>query len=58
VAVCFLERDAPNTEIRTVFDAFYFTTVQLLTVSSSLKNPLSTGGRVRTSCSRSGVSSL
>jgi Ion channel len=46
VAVYFLERDAPNTEIKTVFDAFYFTTVQLLTVSSSLKNPLSTGGRV------------
>ncbi len=46
VAIYFLERHAPGTEIKTVFDAFYFTTVQLLTVSSSLKNPLTTGGRV------------
>jgi Ion channel len=46
VAVYFLERDAPDTEITTVWDAFYFTTVQLLTVSSSLRNPLSTGGRI------------
>ncbi|HEX2434765.1 MAG TPA: hypothetical protein VHI55_12530, partial [Gaiellaceae bacterium] len=37
VAIYFLERHAPGTEIKTVFDAFYFTTVQLLTVSSSLK---------------------
>ena len=46
VPIYFLERHAPGTEIKTVFDALYFTTVQLLTVSSSLKNPLSTGGRV------------
>jgi hypothetical protein len=46
VAVYFLERHAQGTEITTVFDAFYFTTVQLLTVSSSLRNPLSTGGRI------------
>ena len=46
VATYFLERHAPDTEIRTVFDAFYFTTVQLVTVSSSLKNPVTTGGRV------------
>jgi hypothetical protein len=46
VAIYFLERHAPGTEIKTVFGAFYFTTVQLLTVSSSLKNPLTTGGRV------------
>ena len=45
VAIYFLERNAPGTEITTVFDAFYFTTVQLLTVSSSLKNPLTPGGR-------------
>ncbi len=31
VAIYFLERHAPGTEIKTVFDAFYFTTVQLLT---------------------------
>jgi Ion channel len=46
VAIYFLERHAPGTEIKTVFDALYFTTVQLLTVSSSLKNPLTTGGRI------------
>jgi hypothetical protein len=46
VAIYFLERHASGTEVKTAFDAFYFTTVQLLTVSSSLKNPLSTGGRI------------
>jgi voltage-gated potassium channel len=46
VAIYFLERNAAGTEITTVFDAFYFTTVQLLTVSSSLPNPLTPGGRV------------
>ena len=28
------------------FDAFFFTTVQLLTVSSQVKNPLSVAGRI------------
>ena len=46
VAIYFLERSARGTEVTTVFDAFYFTTVQLLTVSSSLRTPLTTGGRV------------
>jgi len=46
VATYFLERNAPETEVKTIFDAFYFTTVQLVTVSSSLKNPVTTGGRV------------
>ena len=46
VAIYFLERHAPETEVKTVFDAFYFTTVQLVTVSSSLKNPVTTAGRV------------
>jgi hypothetical protein len=42
----FLERHAAGTEIHSVFDAFFFTTVQLLTVSSQLKNPVTTAGRV------------
>jgi voltage-gated potassium channel len=46
IGIYFLERNAPGTEITSYFDAFYFTMVQLLTVSSSLKNPLTTGGRV------------
>jgi hypothetical protein len=46
VAIYFLERHTKGTEIHTLFDAFFFTTVQLLTVSSQIKNPLSVGGRV------------
>jgi hypothetical protein len=40
------ERHAPQTEIHGLWDAFFFTTVQLLTVSSQLRNPLTTAGRV------------
>lgn len=46
VLIYFFERNTAQTEIHTVFDAFFFTTVQLLTVSSQLKNPLSTAGRI------------
>ncbi|MDX6721317.1 MAG: voltage-gated potassium channel, partial [Solirubrobacteraceae bacterium] len=31
---------------KTLADAAFWTTTQLLTVSSSLKNPISTGGRI------------
>ena len=41
-----LERDAPGTEIKTFGQAAFFTTVQLLTVSSQIKNPLTATGRV------------
>lgn len=41
-----LERSASGTDIHNVFDAFFFTTVQLLTVSSQIRNPLTTGGRI------------
>ena len=44
------ERHAPDTEIHTLGDAFFFTTVQLLTVSSQLATPLTTAGRVRSTC--------
>ena len=40
------ERHAHGTDIRSLFDAFFYTTVQLLTISSSLANPLTTGGKV------------
>jgi hypothetical protein len=40
------ERHAPQTDVKSVFDAFFYTTVQLLTVSSSLENPLTTGGKI------------
>lgn len=44
--VYFFERDVKQTEIHTVFDAFFFTSVQLLTVSSQIKNPLTLAGRI------------
>jgi hypothetical protein len=40
------ERNTKGGDIHNVFDAFFFTTVQLLTVSSQIKNPLTTAGRV------------
>jgi hypothetical protein len=46
IAIYFLERHATGTEVKTVGDALFFTTVQLLTVSSQLKNPLTAGGRI------------
>jgi len=41
-----LERDALDTEIRTYGDALFWTSSQITTVSSSLRNPLTTGGRI------------
>jgi hypothetical protein len=46
VIVYFAERHAAGTEITSFGDALFFTTVQLLTVSSQLKNPLTTVGRI------------
>ena len=41
-----LERHAPETEIKTFGSAAFWTTTQLLTVSSNIRNPISVGGRV------------
>jgi hypothetical protein len=46
VAVYLLERHAHGTEVKSFGDALFFTTVQLLTVSSQLKNPVTGWGRV------------
>ena len=46
IAIYFLERHAENTEIKSLGDALFFTTVQLLTVSSQIRNPLTPGGRI------------
>ena len=46
VAIYFLERHAPGTEVKSFEDALFFTTVQLLTVSSQIRNPFTAGGRV------------
>jgi hypothetical protein len=40
------EDDVSHGAIHNLWDAFFFTTVQLLTVSSQMPNPLTTGGRV------------
>jgi hypothetical protein len=40
------ERHAPGTAIKNIGDSFFWTTTQLLTVSSSLPNPISAPARV------------
>ena len=40
-----LERHGHETDVQTFGSAAFWTTTQLLTVSSSVKNPISTGGR-------------
>jgi hypothetical protein len=46
VLVYAFERSAHQTDVHSFFDAFFFTTVQLLTVSSQIKNPLTVAGRI------------
>jgi voltage-gated potassium channel len=46
VAVYYAERHAKGTEITTLGDALFFTTVQLLTVSSQIQNPFTPWGRI------------
>jgi hypothetical protein len=41
-----LERSAPGSEVTTYGDALFWTSSQITTISSSLTNPISTGGRV------------
>jgi Ion channel len=41
-----IERGAPGTEITNYGDALFWTSSQITTVSSSLRNPITTGGRV------------
>jgi hypothetical protein len=40
------EQNAQQTDVQTVGSALFWTTTQLLTVSSSITNPISTGGRL------------
>ena len=40
------ERNAPHSEITSLGDALFFTTVQLLTISSQIRNPFTTWGRI------------
>ena len=46
LAVYYAERHAMGTDITSLGDALFFTTVQLLTVSSQIRNPLTPWGRV------------
>lgn len=41
-----LERNAKGSDVHGLGDAFFFTTVQLLTVSSQLQNPVTPAGKV------------
>ena len=41
----FLERHAHQTEVKSFGQALFFTTVQLLTVSSQIRNPVTPWGR-------------
>jgi hypothetical protein len=46
IAAFLLERHAHHTEIHTFGSATFWTTTQLLTVSSQIINPISAGGRI------------
>ena len=46
VLVWAFEPHGPTSDIQNLGDALFFSTVQLLTVSSQIKNPLTTGGRL------------
>jgi hypothetical protein len=46
VLILGFEHDAPGTGITNIGDAVFWTSTQLLTVSSQLKNPISTPARV------------
>jgi hypothetical protein len=44
--VFLFERNAPDSDVKSIGSAFFFSSTQLLTVSSSMTNPLTTAGRV------------
>jgi hypothetical protein len=46
VGIYFLERGHTLTGIRTFGDAMFWTTAQMLTVSSQMPNPVTTGGKI------------
>jgi len=46
IAAFVLERHSQQTEVKTFGSAAFWTTTQLLTVSSQIKNPISVGGRI------------
>jgi hypothetical protein len=45
VAMYLFERNSDGSQVHTFGDALFFSTVQILTVSSQLRNPVTTAGR-------------
>jgi hypothetical protein len=46
VLALIFERHVPNTQIQSLGSAIFWTSTQLLTVSSQIQNPMSFGGRI------------
>ncbi|HVI18562.1 MAG TPA: hypothetical protein VM712_09290 [Gaiellales bacterium] len=46
IAMFMLESHSAGSQIRSIGDALFFSTVQLLTVSSQMRNPVTSAGRV------------
>ena len=46
ILIYLAERNAANSEITSLGDALFFTTVQLLTISSQMPNPVTGPGRI------------
>jgi hypothetical protein len=46
VLILLFERHAPGTAIKSIGSALFFSSTQLLTVSSQMPNPLTTAGRI------------
>ena len=46
VLMWLFERHAPQTDVKSIGSALFFSSTQLLTVSSSMTNPVTTAGRV------------
>jgi hypothetical protein len=46
LVIYFTERHAKSTDVTSLGDALFFTTAQILTVSSSMRNPLTPLGRL------------
>ena len=44
--VYMLEHDQPRSDVHSYFESFFWVTTQLLTVSSQMANPVTTGGRI------------
>ena len=46
VLIFLFERDSSGTAVTNIGDSLFWTTAQVLTISSAMPNPLTTGGRI------------